>query len=102
MATIEKRTHQNGSISYRVKIRLKGRPVQTATFQRITDAKKWATVTEAAIKEGRYFKTSESRKRTLGDAIDRYFRDVMKVNPKKNDVNQKKYLSWWNEQLSFS
>lgn len=99
MAAIEKRVQKDGSANYRVKVRLKGQPMQSATFERLTDAKRWAQTTEAAIREGRYFKTSESRKRTLADAIDRYARDVMALNPKKNDVNQRKYLSWWKEQL---
>ena len=42
MATIEKRITQDGAASYRVKVRRKGQPVQTATFERLTDAKKWA------------------------------------------------------------
>ncbi len=43
MASIEKRTTQDGAVSYRVKVRLKGKPTQSATFKRLTDAKKWAT-----------------------------------------------------------
>jgi len=42
MASIEKRTTSDGNTSYRVKVRLKGYPVQTGTFERLTDAKKWA------------------------------------------------------------
>lgn len=42
MANIEKRTTQKGYITYRVKIRLKGHPTHTASFQRISDAKRWA------------------------------------------------------------
>ncbi|MFT5702836.1 MAG: hypothetical protein ACJAZX_001198 [Rickettsiales bacterium] len=64
MATIEKRTTLDNQTSYRVKIRLKGYPTQTATFERLTDAKKWIASTESAIREGRHFKTSESKKET--------------------------------------
>jgi hypothetical protein len=46
MATIEKRETQDGKTSYRVKVRLKGYPVQTATFSKMTDAKKWVQDTE--------------------------------------------------------
>ena len=38
---IEKRIAKNGEVTFRVKIRKKGYPVQTATFKRKTDAKKW-------------------------------------------------------------
>jgi hypothetical protein len=47
MASIEKRVTDNGKVSYRVKVRLKGYPTQTASFDRITDAKKWAQHTDA-------------------------------------------------------
>lgn len=60
MATIEERESSKG-ITYRVKVRLKGYPTQTATFDRKTDARKWIQDTESAIREGRHFKTSESK-----------------------------------------
>jgi hypothetical protein len=42
MPTIEERKSQDGTVSYRVKVRLKGfRPV-FATFSRKTDARYWA------------------------------------------------------------
>ena len=72
MATIQERKSANGKVSYRVQIRLKGHPVQTATFERKTDAKKWVIETESAIREGRYFKTNESRRRTLTEMCDRF------------------------------
>ena len=72
MASIRNRTNNDGSKSYRVDVRLKGFPAQRASFRRLTDAKKWAQQTEAAIREGRYFKTTEARKHTLAEVIDRY------------------------------
>jgi hypothetical protein len=72
MATIEKRTDATGTITYRVKVRLKGHPTQTAIFPRLTDARKWATQTEAAIRESRHFKTTEAKRHTLSDLIERY------------------------------
>ena len=39
MATIEERSNDDGSLVYRVKIRLKGRPQVSETFQRKTDAR---------------------------------------------------------------
>lgn len=71
MASIQKRTLKNGEVSYRVQVRLKGHPVQRATFNRLTDARKWAKSTEAAMRERRYFKTSESQKHTVSDMIKR-------------------------------
>lgn len=97
MATIEKRTDATGTTTYRVKVRLKGHPSQTATFPRLTDARKWGTQTEAAIREGRHFKTTEAKRHTLSDLIERYARDVL---PGKRDGDhQAAQLGWWNAKL---
>lgn len=97
MAAITKRTAQNGDVSYQVKVRLKGHPAQSATFARLTDAKKWAKQTEAAILEGRHFKTSEAKRRTLGELVDAYTRDVLP--DKKDKAARTGQLNWWKEQL---
>lgn len=98
MATIEKRTSSDGETSYRVKVRLKGFPVQSATFERLTDAKKWAQQTESAIREGRHFKTSEAKRHTLAELIDRYCRDVLPSKP-KIARDQTQQLAWWKEEI---
>ncbi len=98
MAVIEKRKTQAGKIQYRVKVRLKGFPPQTSTHARLTDAKRWAQDTESAIREGRHFKTVESKKHTLGELIDRYIRDVL-PQKEKSQKKQTAQLLWWKEQL---
>jgi integrase len=82
MANIEKRISNDGKSSYRVKIRLKGYPIQSATFERVTDAKKWAQQTESAIREGRHFKTTEAKRHTMAELIDRYIKNVLPTKPK--------------------
>ena len=42
MATIQKRISADGSTTFRVQIRLKGFAPETASFERKTDASKWA------------------------------------------------------------
>lgn len=79
---------------FRVKIRLKGHPVQTATFNQLKDAKKWAQQTEAAICEGRYFKTTEAKRHTLSEAIDRYIKHVLPTKP-KSECDQRTQLNWF-------
>jgi integrase len=97
MATISKRISQDGSISYQAKVRLKGYPVQSETFTRKTDAARWAAGVESAIREGRHFKTSEAKRHTLGDLVDRYVRDVL---PQKRDgKKQEAQLLWWKNQI---
>lgn len=98
MATIETRRNADGSTGYRAKVRLKGFPSQSATFERKTDAKEWAKQTEASIREGRYFKTAEAKKHTISDFIDRYLREIEKKNPKRF-VDVKKLLNWWKREI---
>ena len=97
MASIRKRSNSDGSISYRVDVRLKGFPAQRATFKRLTDARNWGKQTESAIQEGRYFKTTEARKHTLNDAIERYKESILPS--KKDQRKQKSQLEWWKKEL---
>lgn len=98
MASIEKRVTPNNDVTYRVKVRLKGYPTQSATFHRLTDAKKWAQQTEAAIREGRHFKTTEAKRHTLKQAVDRYISTVLPTKP-KSTADQTTQLRWWQENL---
>lgn len=98
MATIETRRNEDGSIGYRAKVRLKGFPSESATFERKTDAKEWAKQTEASMRQGRHFKTAEAKKHTVGDLIDRYLRELEIKNPKRfTDV--KTLLGWWKGEI---
>lgn len=99
MATIQERQTADGKTHYRVMIRLKGYPAQTETFERKTDAKRWATQTEAAIREGRHFGTTEAKRRTLGELLVRYLRDVLPGKAIKSQAAQRTQLLWWKEQL---
>jgi integrase len=97
MASIRKRVRSDGTTSYRVDVRLKGFPPQRATFKRLTDAKKWGGQTEAAIREGRYFKTTEARKHTVADAITRYKDSVLPA--KRDGKKQEAQLDWWADEI---
>lgn len=98
MATYRTRKTSDGKIRHQAIIRLKGYPQESATFERRTDAKKWAQQTEAAMIEGRYFKTTEAKKHTLAELIDRYLRDVL---PQKSEVMSKQTVQfkWWKKQI---
>lgn len=82
MATIHKRETADG-VSYQVKIRLKGFPPESATFDRLTDAKAWAAKIESDMKAGRHF--GASKRHTFADLADEY-------QPHAKD---KKYLAYW-------
>jgi len=98
MANIEKRISENGKTSYRVKVRLKGFPVYSGTFERLTAAKRWVQITESAIREGRYFKTTESKRHTLAELIDRYIKNVLLTKPKAIG-KQTALLQWWKDEI---
>ncbi len=100
MASIRKRTTKEGGTYYTVQIRLKGYDPQTESFDRLTDARKWAQLTEAAIKEGRHFKTTEAKKHTFADAIDRYSADVLPIRFNSTEQrNRRPMLEWWKAQI---
>ena len=98
MANINKRVTSDGSASFQARIRLKGFAEQAATFERLTDAKKWVQNTESAIRDGRHFKTTEAKRHTLGDLVDRYVRDVMPSKP-KSEAHQTRQLKWWKSRI---
>ncbi len=100
MANIEKRTSSTGDISYRVVVRIKGYPRQSATFAKLTDARKWEQQTEAAMREGRHFKTSAAKKHTVAEIIARYLKQIEKQKPKRY-IDVKSKLDWWNEQIGY-
>lgn len=100
MASIELRISDDGSKTYRVKIRIKGSPSASATFTRLTDAKRWAQSIEAAIREGRYSKTAEAKRHTLGELIDKYVQEILSNKP-KNLINTQRNLVWWKKEIGF-
>lgn len=70
MAHIRERVKKNGKKSYFVRIRMKGKPEVTSSFERLTDVRLWAQQTETAIREGRYTTTTEAQKHTLSDLVE--------------------------------
>jgi len=98
MATITERLAKDGTKRYRAEVRMKGCPRQTASFKRLTDAKKWIQDTESAIRDGRHFKTVEAKKHTFADLADRYIKDVLPKKPKQ-ELRQKMQLEWWKEKM---
>lgn len=70
MATIEKRKASDGQTSYRVKVRVKGFAPESATFDRLTDAKRWAAQTESDMKAGRHF--GQGKRHTFNELAKEY------------------------------
>jgi len=99
MASIEKRQSADGATSYRVKVRIKGFPTETATFDRLTDARRWVQHTESAMREGRHFKNAQAKRRTVADLVDRYQREVMPTKSASSQKAQAVHLAWWKANL---
>ena len=99
MATIEQRTGRNGLQVYRVKVRRNGTPPLTATFSKLSEAKKWAQVNEGAVLEGRHFKTREAKRHTLAEMVDRYIRDILPHKSHSSIYMQTLQLTWWKKRL---
>lgn len=98
MANIQKRINSKGEASYKVLVRRKGYPTQTATFKRLTDARDWAKITEAAMRENRFFNNTEAKRHTVAQMIDRYLKMMAKDAPKRyRDVAP--MLAWWRKEL---
>lgn len=96
MATIEKRKLDDGTTSYRVKIRLRGHAPESATFSRLTDAREWIQKTEADIKAGRHF--GASKRHTLNDLIDSYEKSA-KHKELKSAKEMRTRLAWWRKKF---
>lgn len=93
MATIRNRKNSDGKASWHVQIRLKGHPTVTESFERKTDAARWAQDTESAIRDGRYFPTIEAKRHTVTEMIERYRSEEL---PKLRSGNARvPHLDWW-------
>lgn len=95
MASIEKRKLDDGTTSYRVKVRLKGHAPESATFSRLTDAREWVQKTEADIKAGRHF--GASKRHTLNELIDSYEKSKQHTEL-KSAKEMRTRLDWWRKQ----
>ena len=85
MAAIRKRISRDGTASYHVQIRLKGSSPETATFNRVTDARQWVAKTESDIKAGRHF--GQGKRHTFNELADEY----------QNHAKDPKRLNYWRE-----
>src|SRR4029450_6069239 len=97
MATINAHTSKTGQITYRVRVQKKGYPTQTATFPSLRETRRWATMIEGQIAEGRHF--PQKRTHTFSELITRYIADVM---PHKTSTNQRRegfILRYWDREL---
>lgn len=85
MATFEKR----GNLQWRVKVRLKGFPIQTKTFNTKSEACAWAKIIESEMGRGIFISRSAAENTTLTEVIERYIKEV---TPLKRCASRERYL----------
>ncbi len=83
-----------------MRVRRQGGSWLSKSFAKKVDAEAWARTIEHKMDSGEILPSSEARKHTLNDAIDRYLEVVLpRAARNKNARGQKQLLTWWKEQL---
>lgn len=98
MGAIREVPKKDGTASFHAEVRLKGHPPQRGSFRTKKLAKKWIQDTESAIRDGRYFRSAEAKKHTVGELIDRFIAQWLPRNP-NGIVKKTALLTWWKERL---
>jgi hypothetical protein len=84
-----------GEVVYRVQVRRKGRPQESARFPSRKEAVAWAESLETAIREGRHFPHAAA-KRTSFDALAKdYAETVLPEYDVKERATRMRQLTWW-------
>jgi integrase len=96
MAWIQKVEGKRG-VRWKAVIRRRGYPSTSETFDRKTDAAKWAQGVEAKIEAGKFQDQSQARRYTVGALIDRYIAEI--IPQKKAGAVQVFQLRQWQAEL---
>jgi integrase len=89
-----------GEVSFRVQVRRRGRPAESARFPNRKEAVAWAESLESSIREGRHFPHAAA-KRTSFDALAKdYVETVLADYGPKERLTRQRQLGWWSEQFS--
>ena len=83
MATFVQRSGPGGRRVWQVKIRRRGYPPQSGTFDSKGRAEAWARQIEGEMDRGVFVSRAEAESTTLADALERY---ALEVAPKKKDA----------------
>ncbi len=99
MARISKESRKKG-IVYRVEVRLKGHPYLSQTFDRLSDAQRWAEDTEDTLRSGGYIGETPPDDMAFSKALDRYELEVSSL--KRANTRAREITSANTLRLSFS
>jgi integrase len=98
MGTIREVQNKDGRKTYHAEIRLKGYPHERESFRTRSQAKAWIQKTESDMRDGRHFKSTEAKRHTLADLINRFIASWLPRNPKALG-KQTAILLWWKREL---
>ncbi|GAB1393625.1 hypothetical protein MASR1M60_17890 [Rhodocyclaceae bacterium] len=73
---------------WQTRVRRKGYPIQSRTFERKSEAEAWARSVESEMDRGVFVSRAEAESTTLKEALERYEREV---TPRKKGADQEKY-----------
>jgi len=100
VATFEKRVGKTGKVTWRVRVRRTVGPHLAKSFATKQAAQEWARSVEHKLDVGEHVPSSEARRRTLADAIDRYLTVTLTQSKfQKNASEQTRLLTWWKNEL---
>jgi integrase len=95
MASVQRvKSPFTGRISYRVQVRVKGWPAQSATFRNRRRALAWGASRDAAIREERYFPQARALRTTFAELAQRY-RDMPEADTGPNATTRARHIRWW-------
>ena len=84
-----------GKGRFQVQVRMAGFPARTASFPTKRLAERWAVTIEAEMVEGKHFRNVEARRRTLGEAIDKYLETELAKKRTPAKAMHGFTLPWW-------
>jgi integrase len=91
---------KTGKVTWRAKVRRLSGPFVTQSFAKKSDAEEWARSIEHRIDVGDHVPSSEAKKRTLSDVIDRYLEVTLpRAKHRKNADEQTRLLEVWRVEL---
>jgi integrase len=87
------------AVSFRVQVRVKGKPAQSETFPNQKEAKAWAASIESAAREDRHYPNLRARRTKFSDLLKRYRESVMAEMPEDAKDKREQHLAWWVERF---
>lgn len=101
MASYDKRESENNGkkvVKWKATVTIKGFPRTSKTFERRSDAVRWAEKIEYEFKNIRVFGVAHFANKTTSEAIDRYVANLRMVNPARlREVGP--IMEWWKAQI---